>query len=159
MSRRYLILAAALLPATSFGQAWLPDKGVFNATLIYNDVSNLAHWGSTWDAPPQPDGSIDVKARTLAFLGNYGITDRWTVSAALPYVVTRYKGPPSRHASGDSAPGGIRSRQWRVAWLAHGSAGRAAFSGARATVRPCPVCRLRHARNGLLHERPRRNWS
>ena len=94
MSRRFLILAAALLPATSFGQAWLPDKGVLNATLIYNDVSNLAHWGSTWDAPPQPDGSIDVKARTLAFLGTYGITDRWTVSAALPYVNTRYKGPP-----------------------------------------------------------------
>jgi len=99
MSRRFLILAAALLPATSFGQAWLPDKGVFNATLIYNDVSNLAHWGSTWDAPPQPDGSIDVKARTLAFLGTYGITDRWTVSAALPYVNTRYKGPPS-HGGG-----------------------------------------------------------
>jgi hypothetical protein len=58
MSRRFLILAAALLPATSFGQAWLPVKGVFNATLVYNDVSNLAHWGSTWDAPPQPDGSI-----------------------------------------------------------------------------------------------------
>jgi len=99
MWRRYLILTAALLPATSFGQAWLPDKGVFNATLIYNDVSNLAHWGSTWDAPPQPDGSIDVKARTLAFLGTYGITDRWTVSAALPYVNTRYKGPPS-HGGG-----------------------------------------------------------
>jgi len=99
MWRRYLILAAALLPATSFGQAWLPDKGVFNATLIYNDVSNLAHWGATWDAPPQPDGSIDVKARTLAFLGTYGITDRWTVSAALPYVNTRYKGPPS-HGGG-----------------------------------------------------------
>ena len=99
MSRRFLILAAALLPATSFGQAWLPDKGVFNATLIYNDVSNLAHWGATWDAPPQPDGSIDVKARTLAFLGTYGITDRWTVSAALPYVNTRYKGPPS-HGGG-----------------------------------------------------------
>jgi hypothetical protein len=99
MSRRFLILAAALLPATSFGQAWLPDKGVFNAALIYNDVSNLAHWGSTWDAPPQPDGSIDVKARTFAFLGTYGITDRWTVSAALPYVNTRYKGPPS-HGGG-----------------------------------------------------------
>ena len=55
--RLHLILAAALLPATSFGQAWLPDKGVFNAALIYNDVSNLAHWGSTWEAPPQPDGS------------------------------------------------------------------------------------------------------
>ena len=25
--RLHLILAAALLPATSFGQAWLPDKG------------------------------------------------------------------------------------------------------------------------------------
>jgi hypothetical protein len=100
MSRRFLILAAALLPATSFGQAWLPDKGVFNATLIYNDVSNLAHWGSTWDAPPQPDGSIDVKARTLAFLGTYGITDRWMVSAALPYVNTRYKGPPSHRPPG-----------------------------------------------------------
>ena len=99
MSRRFLILAAALLPATSFGQAWLPDKGVFNAALIYNDVSNLAHWGSTWDDPPQPDGSIDVEARTLAFLGTYGITDRWTVSAALPYVNTRYKGPPS-HGGG-----------------------------------------------------------
>ena len=99
MSRRFLILAAALLPATSFGQAWLPDKGVFNAALIYNDVSNLAHWGSTWDEPPQPDGSIDVEARSLAFLGIYGITDRWTVSAALPYVNTRYKGPPS-HGGG-----------------------------------------------------------
>jgi hypothetical protein len=97
--RLILPLLAALTPVTVHAQAWLPDKGVFNATLVYNDTSNLAHWGPTWDAPPQPDGSIDVTARTLAFLGNYGITDRWTVSAAIPYVVTRYKGPPS-HGGG-----------------------------------------------------------
>ena len=37
LSRLILLLAAALAPAASFAQAWLPDKGTLNTSLLFNN--------------------------------------------------------------------------------------------------------------------------
>ena len=89
--RLVFCLLAGLAPATVGAQAWLPDKGAFNTTLLYNNVLNKQHWLPNGD-------TVDVghtRSETLAFLGNYAITDRLMVSGSLPYVNTKYWGPPS----------------------------------------------------------------
>jgi hypothetical protein len=86
-----LLLAAALAPSVGLAQAWLPDKGTLNTSLVFNDVLNREHWTSNGD-------TIDVghtRSQTYAFLGSYGITDKVMVSASLPYIITQYWGPPS----------------------------------------------------------------
>ncbi len=86
-----LCLVAGLLPATVSAQAWLPGKGAFNTTLLYNNVLNKQHWLPNGD-------TIDVghtRSETLAFLANYGITDRLMVSGSLPYVTTEFYGTNS----------------------------------------------------------------
>ena len=101
MSRRKLIelvlpLAAALAPGLASAQAWLPDEGTLNTSLLFNNQLYTAHWSATGDTLP----GINVRADTLAFLASYGITDRVMVSGVLPYIHTRYKGPPSHRPPG-----------------------------------------------------------
>ncbi len=91
LSRSVLGLLAALSPAVAGAQAWLPDQGAFNMTLLYNNVLNKQHWLPNGD-------TIDVghtRSETFALLANYGITERVMVSGSLPYVNTQYSGPPS----------------------------------------------------------------
>jgi hypothetical protein len=88
---RPVLLLAWLVPGAVSAQAWLPDKGEFNTSFIFNDQLYTAHWGPNGETFP----GINVRSETYAFLGNYGVTDRVMVSAVLPYINTRYKGPPS----------------------------------------------------------------
>jgi hypothetical protein len=98
MSRQYSLqqivaLLTLLSPVVASAQAWLPDKGAFNTTFIFNDVLNKQHWLPNGD-------TIDVghtRSQTYALLANYGVTDRITVSGALPYVVTKFMGPQLSH--------------------------------------------------------------
>jgi hypothetical protein len=87
----------SLLPAPAHAQAWLPDKGEFNTSLVISDVLNKQHWlpnGDTTGQDPATDPG-HTRSTTYAFLASYGITDRLAVSGSLPYVRTRYWGPPS----------------------------------------------------------------
>jgi hypothetical protein len=95
-SFRSLLLLAGLAPAAASAQAWLPDKGTLNTSTLYNNQLYTAHWSSTGDTV----SGINVRAETLALLANYGITDRVMVSGVLPYIHTRYKGPPSHRPPG-----------------------------------------------------------
>ncbi len=88
---KYLLFLACLVPLVAPAQAWLPDKGSFNATLFFSDIQNTEHWTAT-------GGTVrgtQVDTQTYALMANYGVTDRWMVSAILPYVNTKYTGPPS----------------------------------------------------------------
>ena len=91
LSRLILLLAVAVAPSVASAQAWLPDKGRFNATFVINDILNEQHWTSTGDTI----GGTRVDSQTYALLASYGLTDRWMVSASLPFVNTKYTGPPS----------------------------------------------------------------
>jgi hypothetical protein len=88
---RAVAAIALLLPGIASAQAWLPDKGTLNTSFIVSDILNREHY--------LPNGDeIDVghtRSTTYAFYASYGVTDRVMVSASLPYVTTRYWGPPS----------------------------------------------------------------
>ena len=91
---RYLLFLACLAPVVAPAQAWLPDKGAFNSTFIFNDVLNKEHWLPNGD-------TVDVghtRSQTYALLANYGVTDKVMVSASLPYIITKFwdeRGRPS----------------------------------------------------------------
>jgi hypothetical protein len=95
-SFKSLLFLACLTPAVAPAQAWLPDEGTLNTSLLFNNQLYTAHWSSTGDTIP----GINVRADTLALLASYGVTDRVMVSGVLPYIRTRYKGPPSHRPPG-----------------------------------------------------------
>jgi len=90
---RSLLAAVVLAPCLASAQAWLPDKGEFNTSLVYNDVYNKQHYLPNGDLTYA--GGAHVRSKTIAFLASYGITDKLMVQATLPYVETKYWGPPS----------------------------------------------------------------
>lgn len=91
LSRSILGVLAALSPAVAGAQAWLPQQGSFNATLMIGDQLNTEHW----TADGGTTRGTEVDTTTYALLASYALTDRWLLSATLPYVVTEYTGPPS----------------------------------------------------------------
>ena len=93
---RGLMLASGALSCAlafvSFGagaQAWLPEKGSFSLSLDYTNILNKKHFtsvGKEIDA-----GHTDLQITTLS--ASYSPTDRIEISASLPMVTSRYRGP------------------------------------------------------------------
>lgn len=86
-----LLLPAAILPGAALAQAWLPDQGTFSYSVVFSDVLNREHY--------LPHGNeLDVghtRSQSYGFLFTYSPTDRLMLTAGIPYVRTRYWGPPS----------------------------------------------------------------
>ena len=81
----FLLLA---LPATTFAQAWLPDKGSGSLSLQYQNglVRDHAFGTTLFDR-----GHIDSHNIVADF--TYGVTDRLAIRFSVPYVVSKYNGP------------------------------------------------------------------
>lgn len=85
------LIMVALLPGFALAQAWLPDKGTFSYSLAFNDVLNREHYLAD-------STEVDVghtRSQSYGFLVSYSPTDRLMLVAGIPYVRTRYWGPPS----------------------------------------------------------------
>ena len=70
-------------------QAWGPPRGAGSLTISTQVIDNTGH--------RMTDGFLleDGKSTTVAVYveGDYGLTDRISVSLAIPYVFARYRGP------------------------------------------------------------------
>lgn len=84
-----IFLCLALVPAVSHAQAWLPPKGSFSYSIDYSDVLNKKHYTSTGDEIDV--GHTDLNIASLS--ATYSPTDRIMISASIPYVKSRYRGP------------------------------------------------------------------
>jgi hypothetical protein len=81
--------AFASFSGPAHGQAWLPSEGSAGFALDYSDMLNKKHYTSTGD-------EVDVghtDTQVLSFSGSYSPSDRWALSASLPLVRTRHRGP------------------------------------------------------------------
>ena len=79
----------AFAPSVSQAQAWLPEKGSTSVSLAFTDVLNKKHYnrlGVEVDV-----GHTDLNITTLA--GSYSLSDRVMLSASLPFVRSRHRGP------------------------------------------------------------------
>jgi hypothetical protein len=81
-------IALTLAPTIARAQAWLPQQGSLAASFTYNDVLNQQHYLPNGDEFDAGHTRSDAYGIGLA----YSPSDRWMVTAALPYVQTRYWG-------------------------------------------------------------------
>jgi hypothetical protein len=84
-----VLLVIVLAPCTARAQAWLPAKGSFGFAFDYADVLNKKHYTSVGDEVDV--GHTDVQIYN--FSASYSPSDRIALSASLPFVRTRHRGP------------------------------------------------------------------
>jgi hypothetical protein len=96
---RGLVLALMLVaPMLVRGQAWLPDEKTLGVSVVHNDVTNNQHYLANGDA--NDVGHTRVLSETFSL--TYSPSDRWLLSASIPYVHARYHGEfPHRGTSID----------------------------------------------------------
>lgn len=82
-------LCLALVPMSAIAQAWLPEKGSLAFSVDYTEILNKKHYTASGDEVDV--GHTDTEATNFSAL--YGLTDRFTIKAGLPYIRTRYRGP------------------------------------------------------------------
>jgi hypothetical protein len=113
--RARAILAAnlllALLPAPpAAAQAWLPTRGTLDLSLSFTDLESRKHYlphGDEFDAG-------HTNSQILALNMTYGITDRITITAGLPYVVSRYRGRLPHPVESDDGHTHRTLTDWRL---------------------------------------------
>lgn len=82
------LVAVIFASARVDAQAFTPDKGLLSLTVLYQVVDNTGH--RLTDGHMLRDGQ-SVSMGALAE-GEYGVTDRFAVSLALPYIAAKYRG-------------------------------------------------------------------
>lgn len=83
------LLGLALAPCAARAQAWLPSEGSAGFAFDYSDILNKYHYDKTGRAVDV--GHTDVQIYGLS--ASYSPTDRVALSASLPFVRTRHRGP------------------------------------------------------------------
>lgn len=92
------VLAGCVAPAAS-AQAWLPPKGEASLALGYGDIFVNRHYLGT-SANPGDNIENDfghIRSQSIQIALGYGLSDRLAISAALPYVLTKYYGTPGQN--------------------------------------------------------------
>lgn len=83
-----LVAFCAATPA-AFAQAWVPPAGVGAVSFIYQTIDNTGH--------RLADGSVlegyDSVSRGILLDIDYAVTDRFSISAGVPYIAAKYLGP------------------------------------------------------------------
>jgi hypothetical protein len=89
---RPIFAAATLLAFTrpvAAGQAWVPPAGVGSVNLTYQTIANTGHRAT--DGTQIDDGKSTNIGIAVEF--EYALTDRLSLSGAVPYVFSKYVGP------------------------------------------------------------------
>jgi hypothetical protein len=78
-----------VVPAITFGQAWLPQKGDGSITLTYQKIIGRDHLDFT-------GARVKIgtdRAQTAQMDFEYGVTDKLALNADVVYTASRYNGP------------------------------------------------------------------
>lgn len=94
MGRRaspFLVMALVLLaPAQALAQAWTPPKGEFSFATTYQFLDASDHLFSDPDHGSRSKDLGTVQSQVLVLDGDFGITDRFALNAAVAFVGSRY---------------------------------------------------------------------
>ena len=92
-----LLTAFCARPANA--QAWLPPKGEASVALGYGNIFVNKHYLGT-SANPGDNVENDfghIRSQSIQIALGYGLSDRLAISAALPYILTKYYGTPGQN--------------------------------------------------------------
>jgi hypothetical protein len=78
-----------LVTRSAAAQAWVPPAGVGSVSLTYQFIDNAGHLLT--DGSLLPDGKSTNMSAAVEV--DYAVTDRFSVSAGLPFVAAKYVGP------------------------------------------------------------------
>jgi hypothetical protein len=77
-------------PSPAHGQAWVPPAGGGSVTVVFQSINNTGH--VVTDGSTQPVGKS--RNHSVYLEADYTLTDRFAVTAGIPFVFAKYLGPP-----------------------------------------------------------------
>jgi hypothetical protein len=92
-------ILVACFAAPASGQAWLPPKGEASLALGYGNIFVNKHYLGT-SANPGDNVENDfghIRSQSIQIAVSYGVSDRFAISVALPYILTKYYGTPGQN--------------------------------------------------------------
>ncbi len=95
------VASVLFLPAPAFGQAWVLPEGQGAVSVVYHHVFVRDHLFAAGE--PRDIGHIRSHVVTAEI--DYGVRDRISVRALLPYVAAKYDGSSPHRHGGDSSHG------------------------------------------------------
>jgi hypothetical protein len=90
---------AVCCTARASAQAWLPPKGEASLALGYGNIFVNRHYLGT-SANPGDNVENDfghIRSQSIQIAVSYGVSDRFAISVALPYILTKYYGTPGQN--------------------------------------------------------------
>lgn len=123
------VLPWLLATASASAQAWVPGAGEGSVTVAFQVIDNTGHIltdGSTIPGGQSQNASVYVEF-------DYAITDRVSLSAAVPYVFAKFLGPPPPNVP---VQPGDACRCWQHGWQDFGFTGRFNLLNGSAAVTP-----------------------
>lgn len=90
---------AACSAAPVGAQAWLPPKGEVSLSLGYGSVFVNKHY---LGSPDNPGDNVEsdyghIRSQNFEIALDYGLSDRFAASIALPYILAKYYGTPGQN--------------------------------------------------------------
>jgi hypothetical protein len=96
-----------LFARAASAQAFVPASGEGNVTLAYQNLLADGHLDLNGDRMIGPSGADRVYSHAVVCEVEFGVTDRWALHAALPYIRSRYVGTAPHRPGGAGPP-----REW-----------------------------------------------
>jgi hypothetical protein len=84
-------LALHLLCGTADAQAWVPARGEGSVSLTYQNYDVAGHF----DVQGHKNTNGGTKSHALVTELDYGVTDTFGLNVSLPFIASKYTGPPS----------------------------------------------------------------
>ncbi len=89
-------------PTTSTAQPWVPAEGEGTVSVFYQNYYTLGHY----DLQGRPNTNGATHSKAMAVDLDYGVTDTIALVVGVPFISSKYTGPPSYFVAGiETFPG------------------------------------------------------
>jgi hypothetical protein len=108
------MLACALFsaPAVAHAQAWVPDQGEGAVTFTYQNYDVVGHF----DVFGHKNNNGGTYSQSLVTELDYGVTDALALTLTLPFIASKYTGPPVYFVGGhETHPGPLDDGSYHAA--------------------------------------------
>jgi hypothetical protein len=108
------MLACALVaaPGVAHAQAWVPDKGEGSVTFTYQNYDVVGHF----DVFGNKNNNGGTYSQSLVTELDYGVTDVIGLTLTLPFIASKYTGPPVYYVGGhETHPGPLDDGSYHAA--------------------------------------------
>jgi hypothetical protein len=96
-----------LMTRAAAAQAFVPPAGEGSITIAYQNLLAHGHLDLNGDRMPGASGTDRVHTHAAVLEAEVGVTARWALNVALPYIRSRYDGDAPHRPQGTGAP-----REW-----------------------------------------------